>query len=188
MQSQRNNTVVASVWVSLDGFASDAPDEQMSWVTDDFGPELGEWGVQQMRAMDTLLLGRVTYDIMAAYWPDAGEEEGEFTALMNDTPKVVISQSLRPEQIAWQNTRVAPGALAEEVSALEGTVGVTGSIDLTRSLIGGCLLDRLHLLVHPVVLGGMGGKRMFGGYEQTGMRLVDTAVLDGRVARLTYEP
>jgi dihydrofolate reductase len=74
------------------------------------------------------------------------------------------------------------------IVAVLATVGVTGSVDLTRSLIEGGLLDRLHLLVHPVVLGSVGRKRMFGGYEQTGLRLLDTAVLDGRVARLTYEP
>ena len=76
----------------------------------------------------------------------------------------------------------------QETSALEGTVGVTGSVELIRSLVGRGLLDRLHLHVHPVVLGNAGKKQLFGGYEQTGLVLVDTAVLDRRVVLLSYEP
>ena len=184
--------VVATLFASVDGYASDS-DERMRWVTDEFGEETTAFGLTQLRAADTLLLGRVTYEAFAGYWPLAVEEEPEFAARMNEIAKVVVSRTLRDEDATWQNTRVAGGDLAEEVGALTREPGkdiaVSGSVELVRSLIELGLLDRLQLQVHPVVLGPTGGRAIFDGYDKTGLaRPVDTAVLDNRVVVLDYQP
>jgi dihydrofolate reductase len=182
--------VVATLFASVDGYASDLPDERMGWVTDEFGEEMTAFGVAQLRAADTLLLGRVTYEAFARYWPSAGE--GEFAPLMNDIDKVVVSRTLEDDDIIWQNTRVARGDLAEEVTALKQAPGsdiaVSGSVELVGSLMQLGLLDRLQLEVHPIVLGPAGGRAIFDGYDMTRLRLVDTTVLDNRVVVLDYQP
>ena len=184
--------VVATLFASVDGYASDSPDERMGWVTDEFGEEMTAFGLVQLRAADTLLLGRVTYEAFARYWPSAGEDQREFAPLMNDMEKVVVSRTLRDDDITWQNTRVARGDLIEEVTALKRAPGrdiaVSGSIELVGSLMALGLLDRLQLEVHPIVLGPAGGKAIFDGYDMTRLRLVDTTVLDNRVVLIDYQP
>jgi len=184
--------LVATLFASLDGYASDAPDEEMHWVTNGMGEEASAFGLEQMRATDTLVLGRTTYEIFASYWPTAGEEEGDYTELINGIPKVVVSKSLRDEDVTWSNTRVARGDLAEEIGALKRQpgkdIGVSGSVELVGSLMDLGLLDRLQLQVHPVVLGPDGGKAIFDGYAKTDLQLMDTAILDDRVVVLDYQP
>jgi dihydrofolate reductase len=184
--------VVATLFASVDGYASDAPDERMLWVTDGFGEDMTAFGLAQLRAADTLVLGRVTYEMFAGYWPTAGEEEGEFAELMNGIAKVVVSRTLKDKDVTWSNTRVARGDLVEELTALKREPGrdiaVSGSVELVGSLIAHGLLDRLQLQVHPVVLGPAGGKAIFDGYDTTALRLVESAVLDERVVVLDYQP
>jgi dihydrofolate reductase len=181
---------IASVFVSLDGFASDAPNEEMEWVTAGFGEEKAEFGIERVRSMHTLVLGRVTYEIMADYWPMAGEDEGEFAELMNSVPKVVFSKSLKQGDVVWRNTRVAGGDLVQEMTRLKrgdgGVIGISGSVELVKSLIAAGLLERLQLQIHPVVLGANGGKALFEGYDPTDLQLVDSRVLDSEIAVLEY--
>lgn len=184
--------VVATLFASVDGYASDSPDEGMGWVTDELGAEMTAFGLAQLRAADTLLLGRVTYEEFAGHWPSAGEEGGEFAPLINDMEKVVVSRTLRDEDVNWQNTRVARGDLTDEVTALKRAPGrdiaVSGSVELVSSLMELGLLDRLQLEVHPIVLGPVGGRAIFDGYDMTRLKLVDTTVLDNRVVVLDYQP
>lgn len=184
--------LIASLFASVDGFASDAPNEEMRWVTDGFGEETARFGLEQMRSLDTLVLGRVTYEIMAAARPSAREEEGGLAELMNGIPKVVFSDTLRDEDVTWQNTRLAKGGLADEITSLKHQlgkdIGLSGSVDLVRALMKLGLIDRLLLQVHPVVLGPAGGKPIFDGYDETRLELVETRVLDGRVVVLDYRP
>lgn len=183
---------MATLYASVDGYASDLPDERMRWVTDQIGDDVSAFGLTQLRAADTLLLGRVTYEAYARYWPLAADDDPEFAALMNDIAKVVVSRTLRDEDVTWRNTRVARGDLAEEVSALKRAPGrdiaVAGSVELVASLVARGLLDRLQLEMLPVVLGASGGRAIFDGYDRTSLRLVDTTVLDNRVVVLDYQP
>jgi dihydrofolate reductase len=184
--------VVATLFASLDGYASDAPVEEMRWVTDSMGEQMSAFALDQLRSTDTLVLGRVTYEIMALYWPTAGTDEGGFTEVMNDIPKLVVSKSLRDEDVTWSNTRVLRGDLAEEITALKrgpgNDIGLSGSVELVSSLMELGLIDRLQLQLHPIVLGPDGGKAIFDGYARTDMRLVETTVLDERVVVLDYQP
>jgi dihydrofolate reductase len=182
--------VVATLFASVDGYASDGPDERMLWVT--HGRDTTAFGLAGLRAADTLVLGRATYELFAGYWPSAGEDEGDFARRMNDIAKVVVSRTLRDEDLTWENTRVARRDLAEEISALKREPGkdiaLSGSVELVASLMELGLIDRLQLQVHPIVLGPAGGRAIFDGYETTRLRLVESTVLDGRVVVLDYEP
>jgi dihydrofolate reductase len=182
--------VVATLFASLDGYASDAPGEEMRWVDDGFGEEMTAAALRGLRELDTLLFGRVTYEMMAGYWPTAGPEEGDFAEIMNGIAKVVFSTTLRDEDVRWSNARLAKRDLDAEVRDLKGQagrdIGVAGSVELVRGLITLGLLDRLRLLVHPVILGDSGGTPVFGRGAAVDLALAETAVLDGRVVLLEY--
>jgi dihydrofolate reductase len=182
--------VVATLFASVDGYASDAPDERMRWLT--HGEEIAAFGAAGLRAADTLVLGRVTYELFAGYWPSAAEDEADFARLINDIPKVVVSRTLKEENLTWNNTRIARGDVAEEIGALKRERGkdiaLSGSVELVGSLVQLGLIDRLQLQIHPVVLGAAGGRAIFDGYETTRLRLVESTVLDGRVVVLDYQP
>lgn len=188
--------VVATLFASVDGYASDA-DEEMLWVTGTFGDELGAKVGAEMESTDTLLLGGVTWRIMAAHWPDpekTQDEPDEATRQMNDRQKVVVSRSIGDaEAAAWRNTRVVRGDLGEEVARLKAQdtgkdIGVAGSVEVVRSLLRAGLLDRLTLLVHPLILGDEGGKPIFDELGRTELQLTSSEVLDGRVVALEYRP
>jgi dihydrofolate reductase len=182
--------VIATLFASLDGYASDAPDEEMRWVNDAFGEDMTAAGLRGLREVDTLLFGRVTYQMMAGYWPSAGPEEGEFAEIMNGIAKVVFSTTLSDADVTWSNARLAKRDLEAEVrdlKAQEGRdIGVSGSVELVRGLMTLGLLDRLRLLVHPVILGTSGGTPVFDRRAPTSLALAETAVLDGRVVLLEY--
>jgi dihydrofolate reductase len=182
--------VVATLFASLDGYASDAPDGDMRWINDGFGEDMAAAGLRGLREVDTLLFGRVTYQMMAGYWPAAGPEGGDFAGIMNGIAKVVFSTTLRDEDVTWSNARLAKRDLEAEVRDLKAQggrdIGVAGSVELVRGLITLGLLDRLRLLVHPVILGDSGGTPIFGRGAAVDLALAETAVLDGRVVRLEY--
>jgi dihydrofolate reductase len=151
--------VIAGLFVSLDGVAG-APHE---WHLTYFSDEMGASIDREVQASDALLLGRVTFEEFAGYWPSAPRDENPLAAFMNDSPKYVVSDTLESAD-AWANSSLIRGAdLAAEVKRLKGLPGknlnVIGSMTLVRSLLEHGLLDELHLLVHPVVVGS--GKRLF---------------------------
>jgi dihydrofolate reductase len=182
--------VVATLFASVDGYASDAPDERMLWVA--HGEETTAFGLAGLRAADTLVLGRVTYEILAGYWSSADGDGGDFARRINDISKVVVSRTLKDEDLTWANTRVARGDLAAEIGALKREPGkdiaLSGSVELVGSLMELGLVDRLQLQIHPIVLGPAGGRAIFDGYGTTRLRLMEAMVLDGRVVVLDYQP
>ena len=85
--------IIASEFVSADGYMV-GPNEDMSWVTGNFNDEMGKYAADLMESMDMILLGRVTYQIMANAWPNWTEEQSPGADKMNNTPKVVVSSTL----------------------------------------------------------------------------------------------
>jgi dihydrofolate reductase len=135
-----------------------------------------------------MLLGRVTYEEFASYWPhqDDDVELGEY---MNNTPKLVVSSTL--DSLDWQNSTLIKGNVIEELTRLKQqpgkNIGITGSGTLVRSLLNAGVLDELRLLVHPVVVGK--GKRLFDDQsEQKGLKLVESKIFDSGTIYLTYQP
>jgi dihydrofolate reductase len=134
-----------------------------------------------------MVLGRRTYDIMAAYWPNAPEEAGG--GVFNDATKYVASRS-RPT-LEWSNSVLVEGDAADGLAALKQEDGpelqVHGSANLIQTLLAHNLVDQYRLWVFPLVLGS--GKRLFAdGTVPSGLRLVDSTVSSTGVMMCSYEP
>jgi dihydrofolate reductase len=177
--------IVAGLFISLDGVI-EAPDQ---WHFPYYNDEMGEEVGSQMAAADTMLLGRVTFQEFAGYWPHQGSDV-EAADYMNNTPKLVVSTTLNSVD-QWQNSTLIKGNVTEELSKLKQqpgrNIGITGSATLVRSLLRDGLLDELRLLVHPIVVGH--GKRLFAeNGTQTPLKLVDSKTFSTGVLYLTYQP
>jgi len=140
--------------------------------------------LEELQAADAQLLGRRTYEGFAKAWPTM-EGTGEFGEKMNAMPKFVVSKTLTNP--GWNNTTVLSGDLGREVGELKqqfaGDILVAGSAQLVRGLLAEGLVDELHLMVFPTVLGA--GKRLFAdGVGATPLTLVETRQT-GAVAILT---
>jgi dihydrofolate reductase len=136
------------------------------------------------------LLGRRTYEIFAAYWPNAPEEEQVIAEPLNSKPKYVASTTLT-EPLEWQNSTLLQGDLPEAVAALKqeagGDLHVIGSSDLVQTLIENDLIDELRVMIDPLIVGG--GKRIFrddGALKP--MRLLDSQVTSTGAFLARYAP
>jgi dihydrofolate reductase len=173
--------IVSGLFISLDGVI-EAPQE---WTGPRFSAELGQAVGSMIAAQDAMLLGRVTYDELAAHWP---HQAGEMADAMNGTAKYVVSGSLTSAD--WQNSTLIPAAgaaaaIAELKQQPGRNIGMTGSATLVSWLLRQGLLDELHLFVFPVVLST--GKRLFAAPDgQLPLKLVDSATFDTGVVQLTY--
>jgi dihydrofolate reductase len=174
--------VVAGLFITLDGVV-ESPGTWQEHFDEDMGQVLAE----QLASQDAVLLGRVTYQEWASYWPTATDEP--FASFINSTPKYVFSTTLESVE-AWQNSRLLKGDVAQEVTQLKQrpgkNIGTAGSPTLVHSLLEQGLLDELILLVHPVVAGS--GKRLF----QDGESLKRLDLLSSKPTRtgtviLTYQ-
>ncbi|MET1087281.1 MAG: dihydrofolate reductase family protein [Arthrobacter sp.] len=149
--------VTAGLFHSVDGVVSDPYKFQF----DSFDEELGVGLTRMMETVDTVLLGRVSYQEWAAYWPNASVDQ-DFAGFINPVEKFVASRSLK-EPLEWQNSHLMDAPLEEFVGSLKerdgGEIAVCGSISVTRQLFFSGLLDSLTLMTHPVIAGS--GRRLF---------------------------
>jgi dihydrofolate reductase len=180
--------VIASEIVSLDGVVESPENWHLPYFNDQMGEAIGA----AMAQADAMLLGRVTYEAFAAFWPfqEPSDEDQENTDYMNNTPKFVVSKTLE-EPLEWNNSTLIKGDVAEEISKLKQQPGkdisITGSPTLVRSLLQDDLLDELRLMVHPIIVGS--GKRLFeDGSDQKALQLVDSKTFSTGVLYLTYQP
>ncbi len=176
--------VIVSEFVSLDG-VMESPEE---WAFSYSNDEMEEANASGMAASDALLLGRVTYEEFAAFWPDqpGGVPMVDY---INSVHKFVVSTTL--EEVEWNNSTLIKGNIAEEIADLKRQPGkditIVGSGALVRSLLRDGLLEELRLMVHPVILGS--GKRLFeDGGVQRALKLVDSKTFGTGVLYLTYRP
>jgi dihydrofolate reductase len=171
----------AWLYVTLDGVV-EAPE---NWVMPD--DRMFEEQTADYTASDALLLGRRTYEVFAASWPQRGSDVAN-ADWMNNTQKYVASTTL--ESPEWQNTTVLEGDVSEAVARLKredgDTITLNGSTTLLRSLLGAELVDELRLFLHPVVLGS--GHRLFEGEDLGAFKLADCHAYDNGVVSLTYQP
>jgi dihydrofolate reductase len=184
--------IVISENVSLDGVIEDPAGvegfRRGGWIGrigDRGREEAAKVALDEALGAEALLLGRRSYEFLAARWPT---REGELADRLNSLPKYVVSSTL--DDPAWNNTTVLNGEVVDEVSKLKqevsGEIVVAASIQLVRTLMEHDLVDELRLMVYPVVLGA--GKRLFGETsDKKPMRLLDTRTVAGDLAYLTYE-
>jgi len=172
--------------MSLDGVV-ESPDK---WQFDNFDEDMMAAMGSHIAAEDTVLLGRVTYQEWAPYWPTSTDEP--YASHINNTPKYVVSTSLdKVEWGEWNNVTLIKGNLAEEIARLKQqpgqNIGIAGSPTLVHSLLQDDLLDDLTLMIHPVVAGS--GKRLFKeGNALKRLKLVYSKTTRTGVIILTYQP
>lgn len=135
--------------------------------------------------MDALLLGRKTYEIFAAYWPD--QTDFAIAEKLNSVRKYVASRTLT--SVDWTNSMPIEGDVADGVRTIKEAhdeTHVIGSGDLIQTLLRSELVDRINLWLYPIVLGE--GKRLFGeGAVPAAMKLVQTAMFPSGTVLLVYE-
>ncbi|GGT25800.1 dihydrofolate reductase family protein [Nonomuraea spiralis] len=174
--------IVAGLFVSLDGVV-EAPERwHFPYLSEEMGAAVGGMYAEA----DTLLMGRVTYEAFAAVWP---HQNGELAEAINGIAKVVASTTLT--QITWNNSTLIEGDPVAAVKELKdqpgGTITLSGSISLVRTLLAAGLLDELRLLVHPLVVGT--GMRLFPeGTPPVPLELARSATFTNGVLDLTYRP
>jgi dihydrofolate reductase len=176
--------VSAGLFSSIDGVV-EAPNE---WQPS-FDEEMGAALSHMLDEQDAVLLGRVTFDEWATYWPTSTDEP--FASWINSTQKYVASSTDHPVS-QWPNSTLIKGPLADFIAELRqsdgGTIGTAGSPSLVRSLIEQELLDELTLMISPVVAGG-GRKRLFAdGGALTKFELAEAKPTSSGTLIATYRP
>ncbi len=174
--------------VTLDGFF-EGPNHEIDWHNVD--EEFNEFAIEQTSAADMLLFGRVTYQLMASYWPtpDAIKNEPIVAGLMNRLPKIVFSRTL--EKAEWNNTRLVKDHVAEEISKLKQQPGkdlaLFGSANLMSTLMQLDLIDEHRIMVNPVILGG--GNPLFKhARNKLSLKLIRTRTFGNGNVLLCYQP
>jgi len=177
--------LMADLFVSMDGFASGVNEPPFFGY---FGADLSTWIKENLAKPQVLLMGRVTYAVLAQFAIDSTDE---LNVRMTALPKIVFSSTLH-EPLAWKNTRLVRASMEQELARLKQQNGDTlrciGSIRLVRSMIRFQLLDRLRLMIFPVVLGTAGREPIYAGYEKTNLKLSGSSTLDSRIVLLEYAP
>ena len=182
--------IVVTEFVSLDGVMEAPGGEDFKYKGWSFEFDRGEEGnkfkLDETLESEALLLGRVTYEGFAEAWPS---REDEFADKFNEMPKYVVSSTL--ENPEWNNSTVLEGDAVQEVTKLkqevDGDIYVHGSRQLAQTLIEHDLVDELHLMVFPVILGT--GKRIFGDTsDKKPLRLTDSKTVGDGVNILIYQP
>jgi dihydrofolate reductase len=181
--------IILMMSVSLDGFF-EGPDRELDWgLVDD---ELHRHFNEQLGSMGAFLDGRVTYELMAGFWPTADKDPSstepvvEFARIWRDMPKIVYSRTL--ERADW-NTTVVRDVVPEEVMELKAQPGgdmVLGGADLAAAFMRHDLIDEYRIYVHPVVLGR--GKLLFPQSDaKIDLRLVEMRAFGNGVVLLRYQ-
>jgi dihydrofolate reductase len=181
--------IVVFMSVSIDGFF-EGPDHDIDWhLVDD---ELHRHFNSQLRAMGAFLDGRVTYELMAGFWPtadadaDSPEPVREFAGIWRDMPKIVFSRTL--ERADW-NTTIRRDVVVEEIRALKAEPGgdlALGGADLAATFRRLDLIDEYRLYVHPILLGR--GTPLFRASDgRSSLRLVESRAFGNGVVLLRYD-
>jgi dihydrofolate reductase len=183
--------VIVSNLVSLDGFF-EGPNKELDWFVVE--EEFFDFARNQLLEVDTILFGRVTYEMMSGYWPNAIDNDPVITDKMNSLQKVVFSKTLRagdPIAIGWNNSILVKGNMEDEIKRLKQQPGkdmvIFGSGEIVTSLMRQGLIDEYRVIVNPVILGR--GNLLFKGlHDRLNLKLLKTKTLGSGVVILYYEP
>jgi dihydrofolate reductase len=191
-------TLTIATFTTLDGVmqAPGGPDEDRDrgfehggWSFPYFSEDMGDVISEAFSKAECFLLGRRTYEIFAASWPNFPDKDDPVASRLNTLPKYVVSTTL--ENAEWQPTTIIRGDIPAEVAKLkdhhEGEIQVHGSAGLAQTLHAQGLIDEYRLFIEPVVLGT--GKRLFEpDAAPTALRLVESRPMDKGSVLATYQP
>jgi dihydrofolate reductase len=183
--------IIVTEFITLDGVieapgGDETPHPHGGWMPKYGSPETGKYKIDELSGVDTLLLGKTTYENFAAYWP--GQKGAEFADPINRMPKYVVSRSL--QKVEWNNSYILRD-VAKDVAALKksdgGDILVYGSATLVKALLHHDLIDELRLMVFPLSIGG--GVRIFDdSRELKKFGLKHSRATDNGVLILEYQP
>jgi len=179
--------LIVSVWVTLDGVLD--ADSMDVWFNPYHSEERAAYITKTVHGADALLLGRVTYEMLASYWPYQKNDDNGPASKLNSVPKYVVSSTLKKAE--WKNSTIINERIVEEIAQLKQQPGqeiqIEGSPTLVQSLMPTGLIDEYKFLVHPIIMGS--GKRFFkDGIGMTKLKLVESKTLSLGVVVLTYQP
>jgi dihydrofolate reductase len=179
--------IIISEMITLDGYFA-RPDGELDWFF--WNEEMEKTAIDLISTVDTLLFGRVTYELMASYWPSASApaENPIIVEKMNNLPKIVFSKTL--EKIEWKNTKQIKEINKEEILKIKEQPGrnmvIYGSGSLVSVFMNLGLIDEYYIFVNPVVLGR--GKPLFKGLNnQENLKLIETKPFSNGVVLLHYQ-
>ena len=180
--------VILFMLISLDGFF-EGSSHAIDWHNVD--DEFNQYSLAQLDSAGMLLFGRLTYELMADYWPSpaAAGEDPVTAEYMNRLPKVVFSWTLT--EVTWQNSQLVKGDAVEEVLKLKREAGkdlfIFGSSDLAVTLLQHALIDEIRVILNPVILGE--GKTLFNGIqERLHLRFLKMQTFRNGNVLLCYKP
>ena len=174
--------------VTPDGFFAGSNGE-IDWFV--WNEEMAKYAIDLISTVDTILFGRVTYELMASYWPSASAPTDDPIIIdkMNNLPKIVFSKTL--EKIEWKNTTRINEITAESILKMKRLPGknivIYGSGSIVSTFMNLGLIDDYHLFVNPVVLGS--GMPLFKNIKgRHNLKLVNTKTFKSGVVLLDYQP
>ena len=172
--------------ISLDGYAA-AEGWPGYWGME--GPEYLAWIAEDAEPEHTVLMGATTYRLMSGFAGEMPDEPG--LAALTAAPKVVFSSSLEAP-LLWANSTLVDGDAVETVQDMKRRharpLRTVGSLSLCRSLLKAGVVDRFRVVVFPVITGATGRERIFDGYPDIALDLVESRTFDGRLQLLEYVP
>ncbi|MDQ0618724.1 dihydrofolate reductase family protein [Arthrobacter globiformis] len=188
-------SLMVDLIISLDGYAS-AEGWPGWWGLE--GPEYLAWLEQEGEKGYTFLLGANTYRVMSSMSEEASadrsgfsKDEGAALTGLDAVPKMVFSSTLQAP-LTWPNSELVTGDAVEAVKEMKrtgtGPLSTLGSLSLCRSLLTAGLVDRFRLVVFPVITGRTGRERIYDGYPDVSLEMVDSRTFDGRLQLLEYVP
>lgn len=179
--------------VTVDGFFA-GPNGEIDWFKEIQKDD--EWEQythsQSSQSGNTLLFGRRTYEMMKSFWPtrDAIESDPDMAKVMNTSPKIVFSKTLRKieEEPHWKNIRLFHDIRLEDMRKLKETEDmlILGSGTIVQQLANLGLIDEYHLVAVPIVLGA--GKSLFRDVDTTNLRLIESRAFKNGIVMLRYQP
>jgi dihydrofolate reductase len=180
--------VIVAMQVTLDGYF-EGPNREIDWHNVD--TEFNEYAIDMLNSVDTLLFGRVTYELMASYWPtpDAIKNDPIVAEKMNTLPKIVFSKTLN--KVEWNNTRLVKDVISKEIEKMKQGPGkdmaILGSGSIMSEFAQRGLIDEYRIMVNPSVLGD--GKPLFKGIkDRLNLKLTKTRTFGNGNVLLYYQP
>ncbi len=184
--------LILEEWVSVDGFAADKEGKLDFFPSSEANQFSDRDQLRFLESVDTILLGRKTYELFVDFWPTATTDTEIIADRLNALPKVVFSNTLSEAPWGkWSAARVVPGDAVAEIQRLKAAAGkhmvLWGSLSLAQQLIAADLIDEYHLQICPTVIGG--GRPLFPDLSSYArLKCVNVRTYDTGVVFLHYEP